>query len=99
VLLRLSIFVELVQAFLVDLPLDGGCHRSKNGPSYFYSFRGGRSGASVYCVPISLVQEVAFPFFWYVFSTRVDRGVSFFVDHSGAESLSRPRSEYSRLRL
>jgi len=63
VLLQVSVLVELVQALLVDLLLDGGCHCSKNGPSYLYSFRGCWPGASVYRVPFSLIKEVAFLFF------------------------------------
>jgi len=80
VLLQVLVLVELVQALLVDLLLDGGCHYSKNGPSYLYSLWGRRSRTSVYCVPFSLVKEVAFLFFWYVFPIRVDRGVSFVID-------------------
>ena len=56
-LLRVSIFVvvETVQVFLVDLPLDGGCHCSKNGPSYLHAFRGFRPRAPIYRVPFSLI--------------------------------------------
>jgi len=85
--------VKLVQALLVDLPLDGGRHCSKNGPSHLYSFRGLGSGTPVHCVSFSLVEEVAPPLLWYVLPARVDRRVSFVVHQPGAGPFPWPRAE------